>query len=294
MRILKWNEFLETGFPEEYLTAITVGIFDGVHRGHIALIERIVRQSRLAKDGHENQKQFLPVIITFAHNLKRSAHAEKKYPGDISSFRQKIALFESLGAAITVVADLTQSFRSMTGKEFFRLLREHCKMGYLAVGSNFRCGFHQDTHAAMIKELNLQEHIQTDIVEVLTEEGTPISSSRIRKALIQGNLKEAEAMLGRPFILDIRDTATLPAALPVERSAYPAEASEGDLILDIAALGRILPPPGTYSVLLHSSRHAISSGHTTNNTSKSAEIIIQKGYIRLPGSPECDFIEFLS
>jgi len=258
MRVIEWEAFLEEGIACGMNTAMTVGVFDGVHRGHEALIDRIVR----------HDPRMIPVIVTFRENHKNRAPA---YSGDISSFRQKAALFESRGVAVTVVADLSGSFRRMSGSEFLRLLRERGKMGFLAIGSNFRCGYRLDTDAPMIKKLNAEEGIPTDIVEALAEEGLPISSSRIRRAITQGKLDEAAALLGRPFCLD------------VSGAEVRAEGASGGLICRTAALGLVLPPPGRYSVLLRKSN---------DDPGKRTEITIVEGGIRIPSCHGCEFIEF--
>ena len=220
---------------------MTVGVFDGVHRGHRALIERVLTFDPRA----------LPVIITFRQNHKKRNPA---YPGDINSFRQKIALFESLGISLVVAADLNVSFRHMGGAEFLGLLRERGNMRFLAVGSNFRCGYHLDTDASGIKDMNAREWIPTDIVETLTEDGEVISSSRIRKAIFQGKLGEAQAMLSRPHILDLGDGA-----------------------------GQVLPPPGSYGVKFHE----------RDGSSRAGKIEIEQGGI-VDAPPTAEYIEFLA
>jgi len=253
MRVLEWNKFLDEGLPDgANNAAMTVGVFDGIHRGHKSLIERVIHHDEC----------FVPVIITFRHNLKNQFR-------EITSIRQKIEIFESIGAAITVVADLSESFRSMNGTEFLRLLRERCKMGFLAVGKNFRCGFRQDTDAEKIMEINAGFSIPTEILEVLSDEGLPISSSRIRMAISEGKLKSAETMLGRPFILDLRDIA--------------AEKSGAQTIYDMSLSGRALPPGGRYSAKLLGGK---------NNNGIKTDIEIENGIIRIPAAAEFDFTEF--
>ena len=188
MQVIEWDNFLKQGLPlENSFTAMSIGFFDGVHKGHKALFDRVVSQAS-AKDAG------LPVIITF--RKKKNSH-------DIYSFKQKINLFKDYGIAITVVADLSESFMSMSGKEFLRILKEKGNMWFLAIGSNFRCGYNQDTDAQTVKKINNESGIKTEIIDVLTEQGLPISSSRIRQAIINGNLKEASAMLVRPYVLDM-------------------------------------------------------------------------------------------
>jgi riboflavin kinase/FMN adenylyltransferase len=266
MRVIEWEAFLEEGFSRGgaggdgggMYAAVTVGIFDGVHRGHQALIGRITRRA----------PRMTPVVVTFRENHKNRNPA---YAGDISSFRQKAALFESRGVAVTVAADLSGAFGRMSGAEFLRLLRERGGMGFLAVGSDFRCGYRLDTDAPAIKKLNAEEGVPTDIVEALAEGGLPVSSSRVRGAIARGELDEAAALLGRRFCLD------------VSGAEIRAEGAGGGLICRAAALGRVLPPPGRYGVLLRDSGE---------DPGERAEVTIGEGSIRIPARRRCEFIEF--
>ena len=254
MRIIEWKDFLNEGLLlGEKRSAVTVGVFDGIHRGHKALIDKIVHYDR----------KILPVIVTFRENHKNRKSA---YPGDITSFRQKTAFFKDLGAAVTVVADLSDSFRRMTGADFLHLLRKQGSMAFCAVGSNFRCGYHLDTDAGMIQKLNAHEGIETDVVEALTEDGLPISSSRIRTALLQGKLEEAEAMLGHAFSLDLSGAVNCITGKSV------------------TVPGRIYPQAGNYNVLLYDKNNVLI---------KQTRISISEGSIKVPGDEICEYIEFI-
>jgi riboflavin kinase/FMN adenylyltransferase len=233
MQIIEWPQFLEDTSPMKGKPfAVTVGIFDGVHRGHRALIEAVVSQKEYA----------VPVVITFRQGRhKKALSGGKDYLGDILSFRQKMAIFENLGVAITIVVEFSESFRKMGGTEFLRILSEHGNMVFMAVGSNFRCGYRLDTDVPAIQEFNGRRDIQTRIVQPLTEDGKPISSSQIRDAITQGKLREATAMLGRPLTVDLFND---------DLSANSDLSSDGYVAHDVAGQGRILPPPGRYQVLL--------------------------------------------
>ena len=221
MKIIGWFEFLEEALPlDGNHSAITVGVFDGVHRGHRALIERVVAQAAV------------PVVVTFGQgHHKKVLGSGQDYPGSILSFRQKMAAFERLGISITIVIDFSESFRRMTGADFLEMLQLQGKMSYLAVGSNFRCGYQLDTDADAIRSLNAQRDIPTDIVPVLTEGGIQISSSQIRAAIARRDLQTAASMLGCPFTVDL-------------------SGSFSGGVYAIAEQGCILPPPGRYAVHL--------------------------------------------
>jgi riboflavin kinase/FMN adenylyltransferase len=183
MQVIEWPEFLEKGLSlGDRLSSVTIGIFDGVHRGHRSLIERVVSH---------NEKN-TPVVITFRQNHKIGECAD-----DIQTFHQKTAVFESLGIQITLAIDFTESFRRMAGIEFLEILLRHGKIGFLAVGSNFRCGYRLDTDAAAIQRFFASRQIPVEIVPEVLEGGLPISSSRIRAAIADGDFSLAEKMLGR-------------------------------------------------------------------------------------------------
>ena len=183
MQVIDWAQFLKSGLPlGEKLSSMTVGVFDGVHREHQRLIERIV----------SHNTGYTPVVVTFRQNHKKS-----ECTPDIQTFRQKTESLESLGVKITVVIDFTETFRRMGGIEFLEILLKHGNIGFFAVGSDFRCGYQLDTDAAAIQSFFASRQIPAEIVPEVMEDGLPISSSRIRSAIAGGDLSLAEKMLGR-------------------------------------------------------------------------------------------------
>jgi len=193
MQVIEWQKFLEDGLPnKEKLSSMTIGVFDGVHRGHRSLIEKIV--------AHNTNN--VPVVITFRQNHKKSKHTP-----DIQTFHQKIEILEQLGVKITLAIDFTDSFRRMGGIEFLEVLLKRGNIGFFAVGSDFRCGYKLDTDAAAIQEFFTSRNIPVEIVPEVLEGGLPISSSRIRAAIANGDLALAEKMLGRP-LCELPNTST--------------------------------------------------------------------------------------
>jgi riboflavin kinase/FMN adenylyltransferase len=254
MQVIEWSQFLEEALPlGGKPSAITVGVFDGVHRGHKALIEQVVSQ----------RKHAVPAVVCFRQSQHKERNLDRlEYPGDILTMRQKMAVFESLGVSITIIIEFTEPLMRMRGADFLRILQEHGKMTFMAVGSNFRCGYQLDTDALIIEELNAGLDIQTCIVEPLAEGGQSISSSQIRAAIAQGNLKEANAMLGRPYTVDLFGASVSHTA--------------GGAAYDIAGRGGILPPPGKYQVLLLGKNCDQSAGQPAGITVEDGSIIIEE------------------
>jgi riboflavin kinase/FMN adenylyltransferase len=195
--LIEWPQFSEKGLPiEEKKASVTIGVFDGVHRGHRALIERIVSHNtgNVQGSAQDGLLGSVPVVITFREN-----HKGGKSAGNIQSFSQKAAMLESLGVQILLVIDFTESFKRIAGIEFLETLFKRCNIGFFAVGSAFRCGYRLDTDAAAIQKFFAARDIPVEIIPEVMEDSIPISSSRIRAAIASGNIQLAEAMLGRPL-----------------------------------------------------------------------------------------------
>ncbi|MCL2834527.1 MAG: FAD synthetase family protein [Treponema sp.] len=273
MQVIEWETFLEKGLPAaDVSSAVTIGVFDGVHRGHQALISRIINYD----------KKMVPVIITFRQNHKgKTLNSNNAYPGDLTSFEQKIFLFKQMGVSIVVAAELSESFRRLRGEEFLDILRDRGRMGFLAVGKNFRCGYNQDTDAQKIREINTRKNIRTEIIGVLNEANEPINSSRIRLAVAGGLLAQAQAMLGRPYVLDIRE------------AVFTQEKQDSITVIETAGLRLALPPSGTYRVLLHGCENTGEADAATAN-SKIADAIIKDSLIKIPYTNKYDFVEFIT
>jgi riboflavin kinase/FMN adenylyltransferase len=181
MTEIDWPAFLENGLPiEQKKTSVTAGVFDGVHRGHQALISSIISYNA----------EYVPVVVTFR---------SPKTNDNIQSFREKTETLESMGVKILVVIDFTESFRQTPGIEFLKILLNRCNIGFFTVGSRFRCGYKLDTGAQEIETFFTSHNVPVTIFPEIMEGSLPVSSSRIRSAINSGDLSLAQAMLGRPF-----------------------------------------------------------------------------------------------
>jgi riboflavin kinase/FMN adenylyltransferase len=186
MKVIEWQQFLEKGLPLEKKASVTIGVFDGVHRGHRALLERIV----------SHNADYIPVVVTFRQNLKG-----EKRTDNIQTFEQKTAILESLGIKILLAVDFTKSFRQMPGIDFLEILLKKINIGFFAVGNDFRCGYRLDTDAAAIRDFFALRNIPVEIISEIMEGSLPISSRRIRAAIAAGDIALAQAMLN----IDIRE-----------------------------------------------------------------------------------------
>jgi len=206
LALIEWRQFAENGLeqsgkPEGKLTSMTVGIFDGVHLGHQALIKRIVSYN----------ENYTPVIVTFKKNHKTETRKfqPEEQPGlnneqkDILTFPEKLAAFESLGIQTVIAIDFTEEFRRMPGIEFLEILLKRGNIGFFATGSDFRCGCRHDTNADTAQSFFASRGIPAEITPQVMEGHLPVSSSRIRSAIALGDTALAKAMLGKSVPLSL-------------------------------------------------------------------------------------------
>ena len=239
LRIIDWPDFLAGG-SDQGGAAITIGVFDGVHLGHQALIKRIVERGPN------------PTVITFRENPKKMTSGY--YGGDLYSLKQKLNAFDELGVNRAVLIDFSPEFSKLKGKEFLDLLAGRGRMVFLAIGCHFRCGFRQDTDACLVREINSGNGIPTELflpIALPLEAGnSPVSSSRIRSAVISGDLENAAAFLGRNFGLDLSDITPV-----YGQNEYKGFKKNGrkhsKYVYDLRSVNRITPAGGGYSVLIY-------------------------------------------
>ena len=258
LQIIEWPLLLKSGNGGDQgadfsLSAMTIGVFDGLHLGHKALIDRICSRGPN------------PTVVTFRENPKKFFSPEK-FKGDISSLKQKLKNLEKMGVSRLILIDFSLEFSKLNGRDFLSILAERGKMAFLAVGSNFRCGFRQDTDAERIAAINEGKGIPTEVfspVALQSEPGSgPVNSSRIRSAIISGDIKTASALMGRNFELDVSD---------IEK--------EGQ-VYDLRSANRVIPEGGEHPVLV------VPGG-------MKAVAIIQNGKLRLEPGLQAESLEFI-
>jgi riboflavin kinase/FMN adenylyltransferase len=230
MRIIDWSETAAKSSPSRG-SALTIGVFDGIHRGHEALIRRIT-----AKNG-----EFISTLITFRKNPKEFLK-KKEFRGDILSLNQKLEIFEQLSIAQVVLIDFSENFSKLGGKEFLDLVRNRLCPGFVVVGSNFRCGYQGDTDAVRLKALYHRAGIPVELVVPVLDGARPVSSSRIRSAIAAGDFSAAARLLGRNFEFDV--------------SSLVPENRDGGVFYRTDPPRCIMPRPGTYPALLRGGEKA--------------------------------------
>ena len=268
MRVIDWDDFIahrpDAADPPR---AITIGVFDGVHRGHRVLLERIIAAKGAAPGA-------LATVITFKRNPLSILRPEH-FPGDIISLAYKLRLLESLGLDQTVLIDFSGKFSTIHGGDFVDLLIRNRPVSLLALGPDFRCGYRLDTGTREISERARAAGVATWIADPVMEGGRPVSSSRVRRALAAGDFAGAERLLGRRAAVDL-DGVPMAVSFPNGSRC---------LSYNAAAAFRIRPPDGAYQALVYGRVAANGSAADAETAEGIAAVVtVENGSVIVPGS----------
>ncbi len=169
----------------------TIGNFDGVHRGHRAVL------ARLAQVG---QELGLPAtLLTFEPHPLEFLRPEAA-PPRLTSLRNKLMALRDTGLARVLCLRFDRAFAALEPEEFVqRLLVERLGVRFLLVGDDFRFGRGRRGDFAMLQEAGKANGFAVEQMGTVLVDGERVSSTRVRQALLRGDLEQAERLLGRPY-----------------------------------------------------------------------------------------------
>jgi riboflavin kinase/FMN adenylyltransferase len=171
-------------------SAVTIGVFDGVHRGH----QRIVARAAEAAAAHG-----LPLVVVTFDPHPDEVVRPGSHPPLLCTVRRRVQLMAELGADAVCVLPFTLDFSRLGPDEFVRVvLAERLHARWVVVGENFRFGHRAAGDVALLTELGDKYDFTAEGVPLLTEDGVRISSSLIRERLAAGDVAGAARALGRP------------------------------------------------------------------------------------------------
>lgn len=177
-------------------SAVTIGNFDGVHRGHSAVLRRLVALAR-ARD-------LTPTVVTFDPSPKAYfAHMRgSALPTQIMPLRDKVAVLRELGIEQVLVLPFDAALASMPAEDFVHtILHEGLNTEVLMVGDDFRFGAQRKGDFALLERLQSRYGYELENMHSVVHEGERISSSLIRSHLAQGDIATATDLLGHALTL---------------------------------------------------------------------------------------------
>ena len=178
---------------EQRPTVCTVGMFDGVHRGHGMLFDRVLNEAK-ALDARSG-------VVTFdPHPLAELAPA--KAPCMLTTLDQRLRLFEGAGFDVALVLPFDEELAALSPERFARAaLVEELNVCKILVGEDFRFGHDRAGDVSTLREIGKKDGFDADAVGLLEGDEGKISSSDVRLLLGSGQVEGAAVLLGRPYRL---------------------------------------------------------------------------------------------
>ncbi|MBW2557530.1 MAG: bifunctional riboflavin kinase/FAD synthetase [Deltaproteobacteria bacterium] len=171
---------------------VTIGNFDGVHLGHKEIFRKIVKEA-----GERNKKS---VAITFDPHPQKIIHPERRPFFLLSPLNEKLRLVESCDVDAVILITFSIEFARITAEEFVEnILWERLRLSKLIVGYDYAFGKGKGGNAKFLKLYGRRLGFEVEEIGAVKTSGTIFSSTGIRLAILDGNVKLAAEMLGRPY-----------------------------------------------------------------------------------------------
>lgn len=231
---MKVIDIIKETIDNKYKTIVTIGNFDGVHSGHRYLIDTTVQKAY--KNGLKS------VVITFEPHTKFIVGEEKTRFNILTTFEEKERLLKDIGVDYLVRIPFTKEFSNLTTEQFIEefLVKKLNTVEWI-MGEGHTIGKNRENDNKYLHNLVSKYHINLFIVKLLRKDDSVISSTKIRKNIITGNIINAIEMLGHPYLIAVKRTKGLGLAsslgFPTLNFATPS--SE-----------KVIPPAGVYAAKL--------------------------------------------
>jgi len=163
---------------------LTVGVYDGVHRGHQEIIRRVTAGSpSVVLTFHPH-----PASVLGGHEIKC-----------LTTPDERADLLAALGVDVVITEPFTRDLASVSAYEFMSRLKRHLGLEHLFIGYDFALGKGREGNAARLSEIGRELGYTVEVVPAVGDESGVISSTEIRKLVSRGDMAEAALLLGHPY-----------------------------------------------------------------------------------------------
>jgi riboflavin kinase/FMN adenylyltransferase len=170
-------------------SVVTVGVFDGFHRGHQALVRRARKCAR---------RLGLPLVLMTFDPHPRSVTQTDSAPLLLLSVDERVAMAHALGVDVVLVLRFTSSIASIPAEEFVeQALIGSLKAKVVVIGANFRFGAGGRGSISMLQDLGARGGFDVEVVTPIQTAGRTCSSSEVRRCLAEGDTRGIQALSGR-------------------------------------------------------------------------------------------------
>ena len=210
-------------------TAVTIGFFDGVHKGHTALLSKLVSQAR--------ERGLESLVITFSMHPRQALNANY-IPKLITLNNERYELLEKSGVDYLVVLPFNEDIARRSFKQFMDdFLIEKFKVKYLLVGHDHHFGCDRINGFAQYKQYGEEKGVEVEREEPFKINDEIISSSYVRRQIIEGNVEKAAEALGYDYFLE---GSVMPGFKMGRSIGYPTAN------LAISDVRKLVPSAGVY------------------------------------------------
>lgn len=171
---------------------LTIGSFDGVHRGHQAILNQLVAGA---------SKQGVPAVVLTFHPHPAVVLRNRQGPYYLTLPEERAILMGNLGIDMVITHPFSKQVAEYSADEFVERLVKHLRIGHLVVGHDFALGCNRQGDVNYLKGLGENHGFSVELFQPVTDNREIISSSAIRAALREGDLKKVNSMLGRTYHL---------------------------------------------------------------------------------------------
>lgn len=169
--------------------AVSLGNFDGVHKGHQKLMKENIKISK--------EKNLTPSVLLFKENTKNILNGEREY---LTSLEDKIEILKNLGIECFCLLEFSDKFKDLSPYEFIEeILYKKLNTKYVIVGDNYRFGKMAKGDIKTLKEFEEDFAYKTKVVDFELDDGKIINSTDIRQMVREGKIEKANKDLGHPF-----------------------------------------------------------------------------------------------
>jgi len=207
---------------------LTIGVFDGVHLGHKYLISQLKERAR--------QQNLLSGVVTFRQHPLEVLSPQTELPY-LTNLEEKVNLLKKEGVEAVITLSFTPELAQLSASQFVSLLKKYLRMRGLVIGPDFALGRDREGNADTLRKLGQEMGFSVTVIPPVKINGEIVSSTAIRNALANGDMKRVVSLIGRPFSLQGRVTTGAGRGLKL---GFPTANLEIDP-------KQTLPPEGIYA-----------------------------------------------
>ena len=181
------------GIAPQGETLLTIGVFDGVHAGHRYLLRQL--QERAVR------KSLLSGVVTFDPHPQSVLHPRSQLPW-LTSLEDRVGTFKKLGVNIVSVLTFTPKVAQLSAREFIALIKKSLSMRGILVGPDFALGKGKEGNIDLLRSLGCEMGFSVNVIPPFKINGEIVSSTLIRRALAEGDMRKVTKFMERHFYLE--------------------------------------------------------------------------------------------